>query len=43
VRSDQGDTYQVMRCEPVAQFDNEAHATFLVELLQKGQAGASAR
>jgi hypothetical protein len=29
-------TYHVMRCEPVARFDNEEHAAFLVELL-KGQ------
>jgi hypothetical protein len=36
VRGEQGNTFQVMRCEPVARFDNEEHATFLVELLAKG-------
>jgi hypothetical protein len=34
----QGNVFQVMRCEPVAQFDNKEHAAFLVDLLQKGQA-----
>jgi hypothetical protein len=37
VRGEQGDTYHVMRCEPVAQFDNHEHAAFLVELLLKGK------
>ena len=36
VRGDQSSIYHVMRCEPVARFDNEEHAAFLVELL-KGQ------
>jgi hypothetical protein len=35
-------TYYVMRCEPVAQFDNQEHAAFLVDLLLKGQAGTLA-
>jgi hypothetical protein len=26
----------VMRCDVVARFDNEEHASFLVELLQEG-------
>ena len=38
VRGEQGSTYCVMRCETVAQFDNQEHAAFLVELLLKGQA-----
>lgn len=38
VRGDQGDTFQVVRCEPVARFDNEDHAAFLVDLLTKGGA-----
>jgi hypothetical protein len=41
VRGEQGNTYHVMRCELVARFDSEAHATFLVELLLKGQAGGA--
>ena len=35
-RGEQGNTYQVMRCEPVARFDNEEHAAFLVDLLVSG-------
>jgi hypothetical protein len=38
VHSEQGNTFQVMRCEPVASFDNEEHAAFLVDLLTKGGA-----
>ena len=38
VRGEQGNKYEVMRCEVVARFDSEEHATFLIELLQKGQA-----
>ena len=37
VRGEQGDTYHVMRCEPVARFDSEEQAAFLVDLLLKGQ------
>jgi hypothetical protein len=37
VRGAQGDTFQVVRCEAVARFDNEEHAAFLVDLLLKGQ------
>jgi hypothetical protein len=37
VPGDQGSTYYVMRCESVAQFDNQEHAAFLVELLLRGQ------
>ena len=37
-RGDQGNTFQVMHCEPVARFDNEEHAGFLVDLLTKGGA-----
>jgi hypothetical protein len=38
-RSDQGNTYHVvMRCEPVASFDDPEHAAFLVDLLTKGGA-----
>ena len=36
VRGEHGNTYHAMRCEPVARFDNEGHAVFLVELLAKG-------
>ena len=32
----QGDTFQVIRCEPVARFENPEHAAFLVDLLTKG-------
>ena len=38
VRGEKGDTFQVVRCEPVARFDNEEHAAFLVDLLLKGTA-----
>jgi hypothetical protein len=38
VPSEQGTTYRVLRCEPVANFSNEEHATFLLDLLQKRQA-----
>jgi hypothetical protein len=38
VPSEQGNTFQVVRCEPVAKFDNEEHAAFLVDLLTKGGA-----
>jgi hypothetical protein len=38
VRGEQGNTFQVVRCEPVAKFDNEEHAVFLVDLLTKGGA-----
>ena len=38
VRGDQGDKFQVMRCEPVARFDDPEHAAFLVDLLTKGGA-----
>ena len=38
VRGEQGNTFQVVRCEPVAKFDNEEHAAFLVDLLTKGGA-----
>jgi hypothetical protein len=38
-RGDQGNTYHVvMRCEPVASFNNPEHAAFLVDLLTKGGA-----
>ena len=38
-RSEQGNTYHVvMRCEPVARFDDAEHAAFLVDLLTKGGA-----
>ena len=38
-RGDQGNTYHVvMRCEPVARFDDPEHAAFLVDLLTKGGA-----
>jgi hypothetical protein len=37
VRGEQGITYDVMRCELVASFDDEQHAAFLVELLLKEQ------
>jgi hypothetical protein len=40
VHDNQRDTYHVVRCELVAQFDNQEHAAFLVELLLKGQAHA---
>ena len=38
VPGEQGNTFHVMRCELVAQFDSEEQAAFLVELLLKGQA-----
>jgi hypothetical protein len=38
VHGEQGSTYQVIRCDPVAKFDNEEHAAFLVALLQEGRA-----
>ena len=38
VRGEQGDTYHVVRCEPVARFDDSEHAAFLVDLLTKGGA-----
>ncbi len=38
-RGDQGNTYHVvMRCEPLASFDNPEHAVFLVDLFTKGGA-----
>jgi hypothetical protein len=38
-RGDQGNTYHVVvRCEPVASFNNHEHAAFLVDLLTKGSA-----
>jgi hypothetical protein len=38
-RGEQGNTYHVvMRCEPVASFDDPEHAAFLVDLLTKGGA-----
>jgi hypothetical protein len=38
VRGEQGNTFHVMRCEPVASFDDPEHAAFLVDLLTKGGA-----
>ena len=38
VRGEQGDTFQVVRCDSVARFDNAEHAAFLVDLLTKGGA-----
>ena len=38
VHGEQGNTFQVVRCEPVARFDNAEHAAFLVDLLTKGGA-----
>jgi hypothetical protein len=38
VRGEQGNTFQVVRCEPVARFDDAEHAAFLVDLLMKGGA-----
>jgi hypothetical protein len=38
VRGDQGNTYHVVHCSPVAKFENEEHAAFLVDLLTKGGA-----
>ena len=38
VPSEQGITFQVVRCEPVASFDDPEHAAFLVDLLTKGGA-----
>jgi hypothetical protein len=38
VSGDQGDTFHVVRCEPVASFNNPEHAAFLVDLLTKGGA-----
>jgi hypothetical protein len=40
VRGEQGNTFHVMRCEPVARFDDAEHAAFLVDLLTKGGANA---
>jgi citrate lyase alpha subunit len=37
VRGEYGISYNVMRCELVAQFDSEEHAAFLCELLLKEQ------
>ncbi len=37
VRDEQGDSYHVLRCEVIARFDDEEHATLLIELLTKGQ------
>ena len=37
VPSEHGSVFNVMRCEHVAHFDSEEHATFLVELLTRGQ------
>ena len=34
----EGNTFQVVRCESVARFDNAEHAAFLVDLLTKGGA-----
>jgi hypothetical protein len=39
VRGEQGNIFQVVRCELVARFDNEEHAVFLVELLKGGAHG----
>ena len=38
VAGEQGNTYQVVRCELVARFDDAEHAAFLVDLLTKGGA-----
>ena len=38
VPSEEGNTFQVVRCEPVARFDDAEHAAFLVDLLTKGGA-----
>ena len=38
VSGDQGDTFHVVHCSPVAKFNNEEHAAFLVDLLTKGGA-----
>jgi hypothetical protein len=38
VRGEQGNTFQVVRCEPVARFDDPEHAAFPVDLLTKGGA-----
>jgi hypothetical protein len=38
VHGEQGNTFQVVRCEPVAKFDDPEHAAFLVDLLTKGGA-----
>jgi hypothetical protein len=38
VRGDQGETFQVVRCEPVAKFADADLAAFLVDLLTKGGA-----
>ncbi len=39
VPGEQGNNYHiVMRCEPVARFDDAEHAAFLVDLLTKGGA-----
>jgi hypothetical protein len=37
VCGEQGNTFQVVRCELVARFDLAEHAAFLVDLLTKGQ------
>ena len=38
VRGEQGNTFQVVRCEPVASFSDPDLAAFLVDLLTKGGA-----
>ena len=38
VSGDQGDTFQVVHCSPVASFNNPEHAAFLVDLLTQGGA-----
>ena len=38
IPGEQGNTFQVVRCEPVARFDDPEHAAFLVDLLTKGGA-----
>jgi hypothetical protein len=38
VPGEQANTYHVMRCEPVARFENPDYAAFLVDLLTKGGA-----
>jgi hypothetical protein len=38
VRGDQGNMFQVVRCGPLARFDDAEHAAFLVDLLTKGGA-----
>jgi hypothetical protein len=39
VRGEYGISYNVLRCELVAQFDSEEHAAFLCELLLKESSG----